>query len=505
VADTPAQATPKKRLEPYFFDPKFERAVALLACRSARFYGRVGKDVDPDALGCDEAKLALRAARDVAKDNGRGPGNLVVALQRLRSWVEDGKLAPEDVEAVGDYFDAAEDAGVPPEDDVVAELAKLLKKRMKGEIARQAAADYAAGNDFGETKKKIAQAEAVGGADLSVGMGLGAEAIEAIEAESGVERLSTGILDLDAVMNGGRRFGTLMLYIGGPGVGKSMQLIQESCSDIRQGLFVAYATLEVPVIGIMARHMANLTGAPIDAILADPHCVDRIMAQMKLGPLRVQAFAAHVTTGGDIAEWVGLLEQKHGRKVDCVKIDYLDRLTSRSVSRKDGSYALGEACTQDLWDYANAEGVYKGKSKRWVSSASAATRKKDKRNVVTSDDVADSMHKSRITDTSVSINRNDDGFIWHIAKNRYGKDGVSVGPIPHELECGRTAPIVEAVVSDEAVDAYRAARMLGGSDAVKAVAAGKRAPAPPPTDGGVVEQGDKLANGRARGRVSARG
>ena len=473
MADATVQAAPKKRLEPYFFDPKFERALALLACRSTRFWGRVGKDVDPDALGCDAAKLALRAAKSVAQDNGRGPGNLIVALQRLRSWVEDGKLAPEDVEAVSDYFDAAEDAGVPPEDDVVAELAKLLKKRMKGEIARQAAADYAAGNDFGETKKIIARADAVGGADVSVGMALGAEAIEAIKAEAGVERLSTGILDLDAVLNGGRRCGTLVLYLGSTGAGKSMQLIQESCSDLRQGLFVAYATLEVPVVGIMARHMANLTGAPIDAILADPDCAKRAMAKLKLGPLRVQAFSPKTTVLGDIAEWVTLVEQQHGRKVDCVKIDYLDRLTSRSANQKDGSYALGEAVTQDLWNYANAEGAFKGKAKRWVSSATQATRKKDQRKKVTTDDVADSMHKSRITDLIVSINPGEDGFTWHVAKNRYGKDGVSVGPIPHELECGRTAPIVEVVVADEAVDAYRAARMLGGPDAVKAVASGR--------------------------------
>ena len=475
MADATAQqAAPKKRLEPYFFDAQFERAVALLACRSTRFYGRVGKDVDPDALGCDEAKLALRAARDVAKDNGRGPGNLVVALQRLRSWVEDGKLTPEDVEAVGDYFDAAEDAGVPPEDDVVAELAKLLKKRMKGDVARQAAADYAAGNDFVETEKIIARAKAVGGADVSVGVSLGLEAIEAIEADAGVERLSTGILDLDASLNGGRRCGTLVLYLGSTGAGKSMQLIQESCSDLRQGLFVAYATLEVPIPGIMARHMANLTGAPIDAILADPRCVERVMAKLKLGPLRVQMFSPKTTVLADIADWVALVEKQHGRKVDAVKIDYLDRLTSRSAAQKDGAYALGEAVTQDLWNYANSKGVYEGKTRRWVSSAMQATRKKEgKRQVATSDDAADSMHKSRIADMIVSINPGEDGFTWHIAKNRYGKDGVSVGPIPHELECGRTAPVVEVAVSDDAVDAYRAARMLGGPDAVKAVASGR--------------------------------
>jgi len=468
VADASAQhAGPKKRLDPYFFEPRFERAVALYACRSTRFWGRVGKDLEPDALGCDEAKHAVRAAVAIAQDNQRGPGSLIVALQRLRSWVEDGKLSPEDVEAVSDYFDAAEDAGLPPEEDVVAELAKLLKKRAKGDIARAAAADYAAKNDFENTKREIARAEAIGGVDTTVGVELGEEAFAAIEADAKLKRLSTGILDLDMLLNGGRPFGTLNMYAGGPGVGKSMALSHEACSDIRAGLHTAYATLEVPIPGISARIMANLTGVPIDAILAEPRCAERALAQLKLGRLHIQAFSPRVTTMEDIAEWVKSLEEKTGHKIDSLKVDYADRMGSRRAKKKDGSsYDLGEHVTQDLWDYANGESHLAPKVKRWVSSATQATRKKDQRKKVTTDDVADSMHKSRITDMLISINQDPDGYVWFVAKNRYGKSDVSAGPLPHELECGRVVEIVEIVVADPMVDAARAAAALGGKDAV---------------------------------------
>lgn len=467
MANTPAQqSTPKKRLDPYFFEPRFERAVALYACRSTRFWGRVGKDLEPDAFGCDEAKHAVRAAAAVAQDNQRGPGSLIVALQRLRSWVEDGKLSPEDVEAASDYFDAAEDAGLPPEDDVVAELAKLLKLRMKGDIARQATADYAAKNDFAETKRLMARADAIGGADTTAGVELGEEAFAAIEADANLKRLSTGILDLDLALNGGRPHGTLMLYAGGPGAGKSMMLSHEACSDIRHGLHTAYATLEVPIPGISARIMANLTGVPIDAILAEPRCVANAMRQLKLGRLHIQAFNPRTTCIEDIDAWVKSLEQKTGQKIESLKIDYLDRMGSRRAKKKDGSsYDLGEHITQDLWDYANGESPLAPNVKRWLSSATQATRKQQGRKKVTSDDVADSMHKSRITDFLVTINVGDEVYLL-VAKSRYSPDGMSVGPIVRELECGRFAPVIEVKFDDPMVDAARAAAALGGKDAV---------------------------------------
>ena len=66
----------------------------------------------------------------------------------------------------------------------------------------------------------------------------------------------------------------------------------------------------------------------------------------------------------------------------------------------------------------------------------------------------------------ISINQDPDGYVWFVAKNRYGKSDVSTKPLPHELECGRVVEIVEIVVADPMVDAARAAAALGGKDAV---------------------------------------
>ena len=54
------------RVDPYNFDPQFERALVALSCISRRFYGRVGHAVQPDSLGAAPAQLALRAAQAVA-------------------------------------------------------------------------------------------------------------------------------------------------------------------------------------------------------------------------------------------------------------------------------------------------------------------------------------------------------------------------------------------------------------------------------------------------------
>jgi hypothetical protein len=460
VAQTTSR--PASNNQPYWLDPGFERAVVTLACCRPRFYGRIGHALDPSCLTLPEAKLALEAALAVGKALGRGPESCLIVLQRIRRWMDEGRSTLEEAQAVSDMFDAAEDAGLPTEEAAVQELAPLLRKRIQGDAVRAAMDDYAKGDaDFERTTKLIHRAKTLGDTDTSVGIRLGSASFAELERVRGLEKRPLGILELDQALAGGQRRGTLAMFVGGPGAGKSMAMSHGASNDVKHGLFAVYATLEVTVPDVIARVKANLTGVPINAILEEPRCVERLLTAMPLGPFVVQEFTPLVTTMDDIAAWVEEVEQQEGRRVDVLYIDYGDKVgVPRALSGRDESgYKTGQIVFEAMRVYAN-EGHPGGKI--WVVTGAQATRAKDKRKRVGLDDIADSMHKARVADLVVTINAEDDQLSWHVAKNRHGKTGLTVGPLPHDFDCGRSAPVMEAELDDELVKATQAALRLGG-------------------------------------------
>ncbi len=142
----------------YAFDPDFERAVVALCCERPRFYGRIGVALNPEFLRSPEAQLILKAAQSCARTSGRGPSSSLIVVQRIRTWVDDGKLTLADAHDAAEYLDAAEDKGLPPEDDVADEIAPLLRTRAQEELVRTALDSHGKGQslDFFEKIKKQA-------------------------------------------------------------------------------------------------------------------------------------------------------------------------------------------------------------------------------------------------------------------------------------------------------------------------------------------------------------
>ena len=88
--------------------------------------------------------------------------------------------------------------------------------------------------------------------------------------------------------------------------------------------------------------------------------------------------------------------------------------------------------------------LFAHETKKWVSTASQAKRSagKDKKRVIGLDDVADSINKVRVADLVITINGQDE-LEYAVEKNRYGRAGVRVGPLPHDFACGAMVPRVE--------------------------------------------------------------
>ncbi|KKN46446.1 hypothetical protein LCGC14_0672860 [marine sediment metagenome] len=208
----------KKKIKAYGYDAEFERIIAVMSATNPRFYGRVGSSIDARGLRVDEVKLVLKAVAAIAKKIGKGPTHESVVIQRIRRWVHQGKETQEDLDEVIDLFlDAPE---LPTEEEVVGEVAPMLKRRMQAEAVRLAMDEYAKHGDMGPVVKIINQAVSLGEQDSSLGMRLGPSALKEIKRLRQLDRLPINIPELDAALGGGLPRGCINIWLGGENSGK---------------------------------------------------------------------------------------------------------------------------------------------------------------------------------------------------------------------------------------------------------------------------------------------
>ncbi len=423
-----------KKADPYAFTPDFERAVVALSCTHARFFGRVGRHLDPEAMTTEAGKLAVEAAQDIARDTGQGPASALIVVQRLRRWVDEGKVRRDEVDAVDDMVADAEDAGLPSDEAVISEMVPMLKRRKQNDVVKLAMSDYAGRRDFGRVMKLLEEVETLGKGDAGVGVKVGGTGFDVIDALRHLEKCPTGIDDLDVELGGGLPRGQLGMFIGGAGAGKSMALSHVAAFASRIGLFVGYATLELPEAVVLARITANHTTIPIDRILAgDPEAREKLMDNLPDGVCIVKEFTPQVTTVADVRAWVDLCENSEERSMDVLVVDYADKMTANCKDRS--TYKIMEHVYEDLRLFVH-EGT------RWGWTASQATRAdKQQKKKLDLEHVSDSVNKVRVVDLAITLNLDDgEEMTYYVAKNRTGKGRMSVGPLPTDFASGSIAP-----------------------------------------------------------------
>jgi len=220
-------------VEKYGLAVAFERVVATLACSSRTFWKRIGYSIDPEALTHAPAVFALRAAKAIAAETGQGGVSTVVVVQRIHRLFTDGKLTHEQVVAVSEMFDAVEDAGAPDEEVVIAELAPVIRQRMKKDTIHRAVAAYG-GNDTDAWDRVLRDAEAatkVGAMEESEGAALDDNVFALLAERKLMTYLPTGIPELDAFLDGGIQRQRLGVIMADPGNGK--------CHAKGQGILLA--------------------------------------------------------------------------------------------------------------------------------------------------------------------------------------------------------------------------------------------------------------------------
>ena len=441
----------KSSKEPYNFDPGWERGLVASVCLTQKFYALVGEELDPDCLGNPVCKLALQAAQAIAKADpgGRGPHDGRQVMQRLRAWMTDGKITLENVDSVLDLFDAEEDRGLPDRDALLAELKPLLQRRIHFEALETGLAEFQKKGDPTRALASLARASSIGTAARGIGSRFGPASIDRMAALMKVQRLKTGLPELDDAIEGGALRGTLSMFLGGSGAGKSMGLAQVAAAAARQGFHVGVVTLEVPEEIWTARLIANLVGDPVNDILAHPYTcgaiekLDAFLAEPGFGRIQLHSFTAKATTPDHVAAWVKECEQTHGQTMDVIVVDYADKLGARGRSDRDSTYSSAGSVYEDLYNYAKD-------NSKWMWTASQSTRGdgRSATRVLDMDDVADSMHKIRNADLVVTLNPRDnyESMVFFTAKNRLGKPRQTVGPYPCDFAFARIAPIMEGIL-----------------------------------------------------------
>jgi KaiC/GvpD/RAD55 family RecA-like ATPase len=336
---------------------------------------------------------------------------------------------------VSDYFYAAEDAGIPSDEAIIAELAPILQRRARQAALRMAVEDFTKGDDLGRVEKALAKARTIGRTADSDGSILGGASFDAIDALRLMERMPTGISELDLIMDGGFPRG-LSLFIGESGAGKSMALAHCAAEGVFQQMHVGVVTLELAEEIQLARIIANLTSVPINDLLQgrQDRAKERLSSMLhSLGALTVRYFAPKATRTSDIFRWVEQREQKVGRKMDLLVVDYIDKL---GTGNDENTYKAHGDIADEIRDYALGKQM-------WALSASQAKGRGNKpggtKTHLDLGDVADSMGKPRVADVVVTLKKDEEqGTVdLFLAKHRLGKARLSTGPLTQDEARGR--------------------------------------------------------------------
>lgn len=433
-----------KENEKYPVDEDFADALAVACSQSRKVWGRIGKDLEPDCMPGDFAPRVFKAVSAITRDLGHGPDSSVLVVQRIRRWVEEGSTTHEQLEAVVERFDAVEDAGLPDPEALVQEVVPILRRRMERAALDLGFTAFQKRRGLEQAAGLIERAQRLGDVDTDLGTLLGPASFSEMERLKQIERLPTGILELDDALVGGPYRGTLSCFMSDTGGGKSMGLIQVAANAALEGHHACLATLELPKEMVLARLKANLTGIPIDRVLADPRgsgAIDKLAEVQAngFGSIIVKDFSPSTTTIPDITAWVTDWEREHEIEVSLLAVDYADKCVSHERKKDDGStYTTGKVVYERLrlWAYDN---------KRWSWTASADKGQSRDKKVKRTDtgDVADSKHKVRVSDLWVTLNPREeldsgDAMLeYFIAKNRLGRARFTVGPMPTDWACAR--------------------------------------------------------------------
>jgi replicative DNA helicase len=234
--------------------------------------------------------------------------------------------------------------------------------------------------------------------------------------------VSTGLVHLDEILNGGLSKGELGVVISGPGFGKSWILCTMAKHAVQQKLKVIHYTLELYEHQVGLRYDTMFTGVPQEDI---PNMSDVVKMKLKkLGikdNLMIKFYPTKKATVNHLKLHLDKMHQT-GFIPDELIIDYADLL--KPAQKYDQKRFELEGIYEDLRGLA-------GELKIPIWTASQVNRSGANNDIISLESISESFAKAAVSDVIITLSRKMEDRIKNtgrlfVAKNRAGRDGIVI-------------------------------------------------------------------------------
>lgn len=432
--------------EPYAWRTDFLRVLLRFISSEQMTGGRILHELRPERIDNEIVKTVVTIARQWASQHQWTAPTLNELKQLAFRSMQEGNLTKAELAEVDLLLATVKKANSIGRDLLVEEVTKevrmqalqdgidnALKKMVTGsteeafEVLEQA---NLVGRDIALDAKEARIPE-----DLEKILKATAEAAQ-------YDRIPSPVAELDAYMRGGVGPGELCVILAIPNGGKSTALCDTTvCTLLASRARVVYYTLEMSHKDVVVKITANLMGLEIDDVeKGKVSFFDLQQRTMRLLRDRDSRYVVRHAPPGtmsvkDIREHLRRLRVERDFTPTLVVVDYADVMTSGG--KRDNSYIEQGDIYQGLKALAVDLNVP-------VLTASQAKRDAVDQRVLFIDSLADSFRKAHVSDYIIAIcaqedERTNDQLRLYIAKNRFGKAGVEIGPIATDFAKGRLA------------------------------------------------------------------
>lgn len=435
----------------YNLNPKFERQVAVLCASHKMFWLRIGSKVVPDELNDPINQNLVKLAKAVAVEHNTPTEDLV--CQRAALWMSEGKIEESTVLGIGEAL-AEQDMEVDV-DSLVTELVEPVRRQMMQGLVSRAVERYGNGSKFGDLVDLMSACDRLGepAADIEVKASeVGEDSDLLLEGSARAEQMPTGICELDSEFGGGLPLGTLTTTLMESKGGKSLYLCHLAAVASMHNENVAFLSMELPREEIHRRILAATLGIPINDLMNAKMRAEalRVYKQLrqsgKVGKVIVEKFEQQAINEKEVVAWFDRQEKEHNTRFRYRVMDYGDLIASSKREDRESEYGRGKTVWTALYNMAARE-----EAPNWVVTATQSKRPESRPGQVlpmlTRKDVADSVHKYRLSDFFLTATpqpdmKAADGYLWYIDADRYyGRTGTVLGPIPHYRHMSRMSDV----------------------------------------------------------------
>lgn len=422
----------------------YERQLVCRLCESPQLWGLLGVHMKAEWLQDNVSQLIFGAAHQVARSTGLGPSDASVVVRSLKQSNHVGKLSNEDLASCLTCLIEYDREHAPQDHEFANQVAPLIRDLLRGAVIDEmlAARSKNPDGDLSRYTAALNEIESVGrAARVWSPSNVFDESIWGrIESLSRMDKLPTGIPELDTAIEGGIYRQSLIVWGMDTGVGKSHSILHQSLTAMQRGLRVIYIPTEQSVAANLIRSVAWLTNhKTTDVIAKNPatYAAWEEVAKRPHGPIEF-AFLPAGSTSSQLRQLIKHIldtTPAFGGGVDVVAVDIADRLRGDAKEYK-GTYD----CMGDVYeDLANLAIENNG----WTITGSQLKDVPGRKGPPRAGDLADSKHKGRIASAVITgwKDQEIEEMRWyHFAKGRDQPTGATVGPLPTALDRGRMYP-----------------------------------------------------------------